>query len=190
MDSETEKILETLEEQEQRNPNRGMSKKEKRRVEALRQQLEPRFKKLEEESMQKISSIKTVSEKINEEGLSTERTDALENEKQEARSQQGENAQRNDEKGTPIGKLVGALQAAGLGEDPAALKLVAELAAMDPRNWKPKASHLIQPSGGGVPSAPDLRAEYERRVNELRPGDIDGLMEVKREFRRRGMEVW
>jgi hypothetical protein len=52
-----------------------------------------------------------------------------------------------------------------------------------------KASHAIQPSGGGLP-APDLRAEYERRVAVLRPGDVAGLMEVKREFRKRGMEIY
>lgn len=53
-----------------------------------------------------------------------------------------------------------------------------------------KASHVIQPSGGGLPAAPDLRAEYERRVSGLRPGDVAGLMEVKREFRKRGLEVY
>ena len=53
----------------------------------------------------------------------------------------------------------------------------------------PRASHLIQPSGGGVP-APDLRREYERRLETLRLGDIVGLMELKREFRKRGLEVY
>jgi TolA-binding protein len=53
----------------------------------------------------------------------------------------------------------------------------------------PRASHLIQPSGGGVP-APDLRREYERRLETLRLGDIAGLMELKREFRKRGLEVY
>lgn len=52
-----------------------------------------------------------------------------------------------------------------------------------------KASHVIQPSGGGLP-APDPRAEYEKRVAELRPGDIGGLMELKREYRRRGLEIY
>ena len=51
-----------------------------------------------------------------------------------------------------------------------------------------KASHIIQPSGGGLPT-PDLRAEYEKRVASLRLGDVAGLMEVKREFRKRGLDV-
>jgi len=53
-----------------------------------------------------------------------------------------------------------------------------------------RASHVIQPSGGGLPPAPDLRAEYEQRVATLRPGDVAGLMEVKREFRKKGLEVY
>jgi hypothetical protein len=68
------------------------------------------------------------------------------------------------------------------------LRELTELAAK--RTGSPsKASHAIQPSGGGLP-APDLRAEYERRVATLRPGDVAGLMEVKREFRKRGMEIY
>ena len=61
--------------------------------------------------------------------------------------------------------------------------------AAEATNLLAKASHLIQPSGGGLP-APDLRQEYERRVGALRPGDVAGLMEVKREFRKRGLEVY
>jgi len=53
-----------------------------------------------------------------------------------------------------------------------------------------RASHVIQPSGGGLPPAPDLRAEYEQRVATVRPGDVAGLMEVKREFRKKGLEVY
>lgn len=53
-----------------------------------------------------------------------------------------------------------------------------------------RASHVIQPSGGGLPPAPDLRAEYERRVSAVRPGDVARLLEVKREFRKRGLEVF
>jgi hypothetical protein len=56
-------------------------------------------------------------------------------------------------------------------------------------NQPHRASHLIQPSGGGVP-APNLRVEYEHRLGALRPGDVAGLMEVKREFRKRGLEVY
>lgn len=52
-----------------------------------------------------------------------------------------------------------------------------------------RASHVIQPSGGGLP-AQDLRAAYDQRVAALRPGDVAGLMEVKRDFRKRGLEVY
>jgi len=41
-----------------------------------------------------------------------------------------------------------------------------------------------------LPPAPDLRAEYERRVGALRPGDVAGLLDLKREFRKRGLEVY
>lgn len=75
------------------------------------------------------------------------------------------------------------------GADPA----VAESAAAEqPPSERPapRASHVIQPSGGGLPPAADLRAEYEHRVGALRPGDVAGLLEVKREFRRKGLEVY
>ena len=84
------------------------------------------------------------------------------------------------------------LQNSEVAGNPKALRLLAELAELAQGGAAApaaRASHVIQPSGGGLP-APDLRAEYEKRVGELRPGDIAGLMELKREFRKRGMEVW
>ncbi|MBX3047711.1 MAG: hypothetical protein KIT46_08235 [Anaerolineales bacterium] len=54
----------------------------------------------------------------------------------------------------------------------------------------PRASHIVQPGGGGLPPAPDLRAEYEAQVAELRAGDLAGLLEIKRRFRARGLEVY
>jgi hypothetical protein len=84
------------------------------------------------------------------------------------------------------------LQSADLASDPRALRLLADLAELA-QGGEPapaaRASHLIQPSGGGLP-APDLRREYERRLGTLRPGDVAGLMEVKREFRKRGLEIY
>lgn len=53
-----------------------------------------------------------------------------------------------------------------------------------------RASHIVQPGGGGLPPAPDLRAEYQAQVAELRPGDLAGLLELKRRFRGRGLEVY
>jgi hypothetical protein len=236
-DTEEQKPVE-VKKQEAQKPNRGMSKKEWRRVEALKQRLEPRIEKLETQINEHLEKINSLSDKregeniagkaegdglnedkevvkntelaqdevkkespigkivsalqaagLGEEPLRRENTDALQNGKERPRSAQQE--EEIEEKGTAIEKLLVALKQVGLGSDPTALRLVADLAALNPNNrTKPRASHLIQPSGGRVPPAPDLRAEYEKRVNELRPGDIDGLMEVKREFRRRGLEIY
>jgi hypothetical protein len=93
---------------------------------------------------------------------------------------------------SPFALALRLLQSAELANDPRALRLLADLAELAQGGApapQPRASHLIQPSGGGVP-APDLRAEYERRLDTLRPGDVAGLMEVKREFRKRGLEVY
>lgn len=98
-----------------------------------------------------------------------------------------------------VSKALRLFQEAGLQDDPEALQLVSELANVALRQASPpssrrggpaKASHVIQPSGGGLPPAPDLRAEYERRVGTLRPGDVAGLMDLKREFRQRGLEIF
>ena len=51
-------------------------------------------------------------------------------------------------------------------------------------------SHVVQPLGSGLPLASDLRAEYEQRVRGLQPGDVGSLVEIKREFRRKGLEVY
>lgn len=80
-------------------------------------------------------------------------------------------------------KLVVAQGAAGT---PAA----AAAPAQPPERPAARASHVIQPSGGGLPPAPDLRTEYETRVAAVRPGDVAGLMEIKREFRKKGLEVY
>ncbi len=92
---------------------------------------------------------------------------------------------------SPFAQALQLLQSADLASDPKALRLLADLAELAQGGPAPaaRASHLIQPSGGGVP-APDLRAEYERRLGALRPGDVAGLMELKREFRKRGLEIY
>jgi hypothetical protein len=113
----------------------------------------------------------------------------------------------------PMYQILSALQQPGFENDPEALRLLRQARGQGPhaelrlladlaglalkRMEKParggldrtKASTVILPSGGGLP-APDLRAEYEKRVRALRAGDMDGLMAVKREFRKRGMEIW
>lgn len=93
--------------------------------------------------------------------------------------------------------IAGAASAAPADDSQAELRLLRELADLAAKRNNPpaagtahsKASHAIQPSGGGLPT-PDLRGEYERRVAALRPGDVAGLMEVKREFRKRGLVVY
>ncbi|UYN91877.1 MAG: hypothetical protein KIT70_11030 [Anaerolineales bacterium] len=50
-------------------------------------------------------------------------------------------------------------------------------------------SRVVPPSGAGAP-APDLRAEYQRRLRSLRPGDLGAVLELKREFRNKGLEVY
>ncbi|QYK51825.1 MAG: hypothetical protein KF701_04840 [Anaerolineales bacterium] len=52
-----------------------------------------------------------------------------------------------------------------------------------------RASRVIPPGGAGAP-APDLREEYARRLGALRPGDLAAVLELKREFRKRGLEVY
>lgn len=93
---------------------------------------------------------------------------------------------------SPFAQALHLLQSADLASNPKALRLLADLAELA-QGGEPtpvaRASHVIQPSGGGLP-APDLRREYERRLATLRPGDVAGLMEVKREFRKRGLEVY
>lgn len=93
---------------------------------------------------------------------------------------------------SPFAQALRLLQSADMASNPKALRLLADLAELA-QGGEPapaaRASHLIQPSGGGLP-APDLRGEYEGRVGTLRPGDVAGLMELKREFRKRGLEVY
>jgi hypothetical protein len=47
---------------------------------------------------------------------------------------------------------------------------------------------LVPPAGG--PARRDLAAEYERRRRALRPGDLNGLLALKREFRAQGLEIF
>lgn len=107
----------------------------------------------------------------------------------------------------PVSQVRRILQQANLENDPEALRLLGEARGQGPqaelrlladlaelalrRIEKPtaKASAVILPSGGGLP-APDLRAEYEKRLTGLRAGDVAGLSELKREFRGKGLQVY
>jgi len=47
---------------------------------------------------------------------------------------------------------------------------------------------IVIPGGADAPA--DLRRAYERRKRALRPGDINALTALKREFRQRGLDVF
>ncbi|MCW5874152.1 MAG: hypothetical protein KIS88_05850 [Anaerolineales bacterium] len=88
------------------------------------------------------------------------------------------------------------LQQAQAGEPQAELRALADLASLALARitriggaGTARASRAIPPGGAGAP-APDLRAEYARRLAAVRAGDVSGLLEVKREFRKRGLEVY
>jgi hypothetical protein len=51
------------------------------------------------------------------------------------------------------------------------------------------AAAVVQPGGGQAP-LPDLRQSYDVRKRQLRPGDVDGLMALKREFRGKGLQFY
>lgn len=105
-------------------------------------------------------------------------------------------------------QVLDALRQAGLEHDAEALRLLRQARGSGPQGElraladlatlalarmapapKGAASRAIPPGGGGAPP-PDLRAEYERRLRGVRPGDLVAMMELKREFRRRGLEVY
>ncbi len=43
---------------------------------------------------------------------------------------------------------------------------------------------------GGSSASSDLAQEYERRKQKLRPGDINALTALKREFRKKGLDLF
>lgn len=51
------------------------------------------------------------------------------------------------------------------------------------------AAVVIQP-GGGIAPVENLQGAYEQRKKKLRPGDVNGLMALKKEFREKGMDVF
>jgi hypothetical protein len=54
---------------------------------------------------------------------------------------------------------------------------------------RPASAATALPPGGQAPP-PDVAAEYQRRLKALRPGDVNALMALKREFRQKGLEVY
>jgi hypothetical protein len=100
------------------------------------------------------------------------------------------------------------LERVGLGNDPEAVSLMQEIShSQDEEDYldmmedlvtltlrrtgleEAPAAAVIQPSGGIAP-VQDLREAYEQRKKRLRPGDVNGLMALKREFREKGLDVF
>jgi hypothetical protein len=100
------------------------------------------------------------------------------------------------------------LERSGLSNDPEAVELVrefgsnqessayinlledlTELALRRIGKGKASAATVAQPGGGNAPVA-DLQQAYEQQRKKLRPGDVNALMALKREFREKGLEIF
>lgn len=100
------------------------------------------------------------------------------------------------------------LERTGLGNDPEAVELIRELEAGSNLEGyvdlleglteltlrrlgkgKATAGAVALPSGGNAPAA-DLQQAYEQQRKKLRPGDVNALMALKREFREKGLEIF
>ncbi|MDH3944362.1 MAG: hypothetical protein OEV06_09750, partial [Anaerolineae bacterium] len=66
---------------------------------------------------------------------------------------------------------------------------ITELALRRAGRRRGQPATVVQPTGGGAPQ-PDLRNQYDQRKSKLRPGDINGLLDLKREFRKKGLEIF
>ncbi len=90
-------------------------------------------------------------------------------------------------------RLVAALQRDELSDDLegylSLLEDLADLVLDQAARQAPTAASVIQAGEGQAP-LPDLRQSYEARKRKLRPGDVDGLTALKREFRGKGMQIY
>ena len=50
------------------------------------------------------------------------------------------------------------------------------------------AASAVTPGGGGAPN--DLQQAYQMRRSQLKPGDVNALTALKREFRQKGLDVF
>jgi hypothetical protein len=69
---------------------------------------------------------------------------------------------------------------------------VLDLALRDiaaPKASAPSPAGVIAP-GGGSPANPDLAAVYRQRRKQIRPGDVNALTALKREFREKGLNIF
>jgi hypothetical protein len=116
--------------------------------------------------------------------------------------------QEKDGEGEVMWRAAMLLERVGLGNDPEAVSLMQRIAhSQDEEGYLEMMEDLvtltlrrtgleespeavvIQPSGGIAP-AQNLQEAYEQRKKGLRPGDVNGLMALKREFREKGLDVF
>jgi hypothetical protein len=116
--------------------------------------------------------------------------------------------QEKNREGEVMWRAAMLLERVGLGNDPEAVSLMQGIAhSQDEESYlemmedlvtltlrrtgleKTPEAAVIQPSGGIAP-AQNLQEAYEQRKKGLRPGDVNGLMALKREFREKGLDVF
>lgn len=76
----------------------------------------------------------------------------------------------------------------GLAQYLEILEAAATAALGRARKPAPTPAQAIPP--GAAAPAPDLEADYRRRLRALRPGDLNGLLALKREYREKGLPVF
>jgi hypothetical protein len=132
---------------------------------------------------------------------------ALQEFQQTLETAKAETAQSTQSEDWLAQKAGGLLEDSGLANDPEVQELLQEggytadsdgylhlmedltqLALRRANRPRATAGSVIQPSGGAP--KPDLRQEYERQMRRLRPGDVSRLMDLKREFRQKGLDVF
>lgn len=120
----------------------------------------------------------------------------------------GQVSEGDGQEGRVMSRAVQLLERTGLANDPEVIALLREknhsqdmegyldlledltrLVLVRAGKGKASAATVMQPSGGVAP-AQDLRQAYEQRKKQLRPGDVNALMALKREFRDKGLDVF
>ena len=177
---------------EERDEQTSQSELNERIVEHIRQEVERRFQSAKDkrwaELEKQYGSLQALSERVG--------------------AEQPESLEEKSRKGALIARVIRLVDKAGLGDDPEALALLearkgendlgsylnllddlTELALKRAGRGKVTAAAVVQPGGGNAPVG-DLREAYERGKKRLRPGDVNGLMALKREFREKGLDIY
>jgi hypothetical protein len=130
------------------------------------------------------------------------------NEQTGSATPQGRVSQSKNREGEVMWRAAMLLERIGLGNDPEAVSLMqgiahdqdedgyldmmedlVELSLRRTGIEKTPEAAVIQPSGGNAP-VQSLKEAYEQHKKKLRPGDVNGLMALKREFREKGLDVF